>query len=1101
MSRLSQLALAKRSVTLLLAAALFAGGILAWGNLKQELLPDISFPIVTVIAAYPGAGAADVTEQVAKPLERAISGIPNLDTLQSTSANSIAFLVAQFAYGTDLDATVATIEDNVRRAALPAGVEPSVATFNFTDAPVVTIAVSGIGSTDLATAGRIARTEIVPALLSVEGVATAELTGGLESRLVITLDPGKLATTGVSAQQIAGFLQASNLTVPGGELSLDGARVPVSTIGRFDSIEQVTRLVVGVRMVARPSIPSAPPASLAPTATADPSASPDPSASGAPGGALPVASAAPVMVPVPVTLGEVGKVELLSQPTTGYARTNGSSSVTIAVNKTSAGNTVRVAAAVQDKVAEIAARHTGEIQTATVTDTSTFILESSNGLLVEGGLGAVFAVLTIFLFLFSLRSTFVAAISIPLSILTALLAMQVFGITLNILTLGGLAVAVGRVVDDSIVVLENIYRHRALGDDRLTAALKGPREVAGAITASTLTTVAVFLPLGFAGGFVSQLFLSFSLTVTFALLASLIVALTVVPVLAFLVLGRVDARVDETGEPRNSIWVRLYTPTIRFALRNRATRLGVIALATALFVASAAIAPLLPTQFINSGSEKIMLLRVAPLSGVGSDQVLARATEAETILRRDPEVKLVATTVPGENDAGFQSILAASFGQAPNSALMIVRLDASADLSAAIRRTADALAPLRTGGYNITVGQQNGASTNSLNIVVSADEQAVVEQVTEAVVAALRDDPDLANLASDLVKATSEVQVRVDPSKAVAVGMTAAQVGGVIRGILTSQSLGRIQLGSDESVSMVMRLDSSRLSSVEALRALPVGTTTQVPLGSIATVEQATVQGRISRIDSAPSATITAEVLSVDTGATSRGVQAAVDRLRAEGTIPPTADVRLAGVTQQQNEAFLGLFVAMGVAILLVYLMMVLAFNSLVTPFIIMFALPLATIGAFPALLLTGRPIGISALIGFLMLIGIVVTNAIVLLDLVERLKAEGHSTRDALIEGGKTRIRPILMTAIATILALVPLASGLNQGSIIAAELGTVVIGGLLSSTLLTLVVVPAIYSLIDGMKGWLRRGSGGPTPPAGSQSDSQPGSQSGSQMGPSPV
>jgi HAE1 family hydrophobic/amphiphilic exporter-1 len=403
-----------------------------------------------------------------------------------------------------------------------------------------------------------------------------------------------------------------------------------------------------------------------------------------------------------------------------------------------------------------------------------------------------------------------------------------------------------------------------------------------------------------------------------------------------------------------------------------------------------------------------------------------------------------------------------------------------------VLRTAESLAPLRDGGYDVTVGQQTGAGTNSLNIIVSADDPAQVEAATGALLDGLRGNRDLGNLASDLVKATPEIQVRVDPARAVAAGLTTAQVGGVIRGLLTPQTLGRIQVGTAEAVDLVLRFDASQLRSVAALRALPVSAATPgsnaapATLGSIATVEQADVQGRISRLDERPSATITAEIRSGDTGATSQDVQATVDRLTADGTIPSAVTVRLAGVTQQQTEAFLGLFVAMGVAVLLVYLMLVLAFNSLVTPVVILLALPLATIGAFPALLITGRPVGISALIGFLMLIGIVVTNAIVLLDLVERLKAAGHSTRDALIEGGRTRVRPILMTAIATILALVPLAAGLNEGSIIAAELGTVVIGGLLSSTFLTLVVVPAAYALVDGARSWRRRPRVAGTPPA---------------------
>ena len=298
--------------------------------------------------------------------------------------------------------------------------------------------------------------------------------------------------------------------------------------------------------------------------------------------------------------------------------------------------------------------------------------------------------------------------------------------------------------------------------------------------------------------------------------------------------------------------------------------------------------------------------------------------------------------------------------------------------------------------------------------------------------------------------------------------MTAAQVAGQVRAALVPQPATTIQSadGLSQPVQVIVRLDPAAVTSVADLKALPVGTVRTVPLDEVATVEQVDVQGSITRIDQSPASSIKAEITSDDTGAVSKSVQSRIDSLRAAGAYPAGTTVKLAGVSQQQSEAFGGLFASMGVAILLVYVMMVLAFNSLITPFIILFTLPLATIGAFPALFLTGRPIGVSALIGFLMLIGIVVTNAIVLLDLVERLRGEGQSTKDALIEGGRTRVRPILMTAIATILALIPLAAGFNQGSIIAAELGTVVIGGLFSSTFLTLLVIPVVYSLVDGVK-----------------------------------
>jgi HAE1 family hydrophobic/amphiphilic exporter-1 len=1045
-SRLSQLAVAKRSVTLLLASALFLGGIYAWGNLQQELLPDIDFPVVTVIAPYPGAGASDVAEQVAGPIERAISGVPRLESLRSTSANSIALVVAEFSFGTDVKEAETAIQENVTSAGLPDGVEPTVSTLNINASPVIIASIRAVSEDGFERAAEIARREILPNILGLEGVAGADLTGGLEPSVMVTLDRQKLTDAGVSVQQIVGVLQANNLTFPSGQLPSADQRVPVSTTSAFASVREIEALIVGMR------VPSAAPGT-------------------APG------------APEPVSLADVGTVELGSEPTTGYARTDGQPSLTLVVTKNSTANTVEVAGAVQAELADIAADHPADLSIITVSDLSTFIRESQDGLLREGGLGAVFAVITIFLFLFSLRSTLVAAISIPLSVLTALVVMQVTGISLNIMTLGGLAVAVGRVVDDAIVVLENIYRHRALGEDRLTAVTRGPREVASAITASTLTTVAVFLPLGFVGGLVTEFFLPFSLTVTFALLASLVCALTVVPVLAYLFIDRVNLAVDESGEPTHSFWVRTYVPLITTALRNRWTKLSVIGVAAVLFVASLGLVSSLPTQFINAGSEKILQAVVIPPEGATSQAVLAKATEAEGIVAELDDVELVQTTVPGEGETGFAAVIAALSGQPANSATLTIRLDPQVDLDEATQRISTALAPIKTGGYDANLGEAAGFTSNSLSIIVSGADRTAIGSTTETVLAALAGRTDLTNLGSDLVMATPEVRITVDPNEAIGAGLTAAQIAAEVRTALTETTATSVNLDGADNVEVIVRLDPEAVTNVADLLLLPVGTARKVALGTVATVEEVDVQGSITRIDEAPAATITAEIASRDTGAVSAEVAATIDGLEASGAISPAVDVRLAGVTEQQNEAFSGLYVSMAVAILLVYVMMVLAFNSLTTPFVILFSLPLATIGAFPALYITGRPIGVSALIGFLMLIGIVVTNAIVLLDLVERLRSDGHSTRDALIEGGKTRVRPILMTAIATILALIPLAAGFNQGSIIAAELGTVVIGGLFSSTFLTLIVVPVVYSLVDSTKVRLGTSTDRRTAPSGEQ------------------
>jgi HAE1 family hydrophobic/amphiphilic exporter-1 len=1054
-NRLTELSVAKRSVTLLLAVGLFLAGVSAWGSLKQELLPDIDFPVITVIAPLPGAGAADVAEQVTKPIERSISSIPRLSSLSSSSANSIAIVVAQFQFGTDVKEVRATIEQNLQTAGLPSSVSPQVAALNINASPVIIASVAGTSQDGLDAAAHVAHTEVVPALQGIEGVATVDLTGGLETRVVVTLDPARLTATGISAAQVNGILTANNLTLPSGQIATDGTNIPVSTIGTLTSIAQIENLVVAVKM----------PTGAGTGAGTGPGTQPGTQPGGVP--------AAPV-VPTLVFIKDIATVAEVGAPITGYARTDGVPSLTLTVTKTSNGNTVDVAAAVTQKLDEIGRANAATVKVTVVSDLSVFIKESRDGLLKEGGLGALFAILTIFLFLFSIRSTLVAAVSIPLSVLTALVVMQITGVTINVMTLGGLAVAVGRVVDDAIVVLENIYRHRALGEDRMTAVLRGPREVASAITAATMTTVAVFLPLGLVGGIVSQLFLPFALTVTFALLASLVVALTVVPVLAYLFIGRVRLNVDEDGEPKNSFWIRVYTPAVLFALRNRTTKWGVLLVATALFAGSMAIAPLLPTQFINAGSEKLLQVTIAPPAGMSSVAVLDEAIKAEAILRADPKVGHVQTSVPGEGDTGFGTIMAALSGRPANSATLTVRLADDVDLGVYAQKLSSDLAPLKTGGYDVSVAQTAGFTSNSLSIVISSGDPAAVAAATDEVMAVLRGRTDLLNLKSDLSKGTPEVQVIVDPVRAkVGAGLTAAQVAGEVRTALVGQEATTVLLeGSENPVALFVQVDPAQVGNVDMLRQLPVGIANTVPLGLIAAVDQVAVQGSITRVDGAPASTVSAEIASKDTGAVSTAVQAQIDGLVAAGRIPAGVTVELAGVTQQQNEAFGNLFVSMGVAILLVYVMMVLAFNSLITPFIILFSLPLATIGAFPALLLTGRPVGVSALIGFLMLIGIVVTNAIVLLDLVERLRAQGHSTKDALIEGARTRVRPILMTAIATILALIPLAAGLSQGSIIASELGTVVIGGLFSSTFLTLLVIPVLYSLVEGGKsGFARR------------------------------
>jgi HAE1 family hydrophobic/amphiphilic exporter-1 len=1030
---LTRLAVARRSVTILIALAVFGGGVASWGSLKQELLPNIDFPIITVIAPYPGAGTADVAEQVAAPIEAAVASVAGVESLRSVSTTGLGFVSAQFAYGSDVKEILRQIEAAIDGSRLPAGVTPVVRNFNINSAAVVIATLTPKGDTTLTELATLAQGELMPSLRGISGISAADLSGGSETQAYIQLDAAKLAATGVSMSQVQGVIQANNLTYPGGQLPMGSTLVPVSATGRFTSVADLENLIVG-------------------------------------GGVTPAGQ------PYPVFLKNVATVSLAEVRTTGWSETNGTPGLTISVSKSADANTVTTAQESIAAIEKFAEAHSAQVKESVVTDASIFILESIDSLLQEGGLGAAFAVVVIFVFLLNLRSTIVAAVSIPLSVLSAIILMSTTGITINIMTLGGLAVAVGRVVDDSIVVLENIYRHRSQGEPIGEAVLNGTREVASAITSSTITTIAVFLPLGVVGGLISQFFLPFALTVTYALLASLIVALTVIPVLAYFLVKVKGAKATipyavDTDHEEISIWGRLYLPVLGLALRRRATKLVTLLIAFSLFLGATSLAGSIPTQFLNSGSEKVLTVTVNPPLGTSTERVLTRSRAAYEILAKDQTVELVTTSIPSADSTGTQTLVAATTGRAPNAARMTVVLSADTDLAEAKTRLAESLAEVGTQGWTVTIEEIGfAAGSNAISVIVTGERAADVEAASDLLVATLASNGDLANVKSDLVKAGRQIEITVNPSAAAMAGLSAAQVAGEVRNLLVGSQLGQITIDGSK-VNLSMKIDSSSISDIAQLGAYLVGGANKVPLSSIATIEELSVPSSITRIDQALAANVSGEIAVADTGAVNTAVKTAVTELQDAGKLSKV-DVRLAGVTEQQNESFSGLFTAMAVAILLVYLTMVLVFNSLVDPLVIMFSLPLAVIGAFPALLITNRPIGISALIGFLMLIGIVVTNAIVLLDRVEQLRHEGVPTKDALLRAGATRVRPILMTAVATILALLPLAAGPSEGSIIAAELGTVVIGGLLSSTLLTLLVVPVVYSLIDGLKESLSRG-----------------------------
>ncbi len=1122
---LTELALRRRAAVLLGLALLVAGGLSALGQLKRELFPDVALPIVTIVTMYPGADPSAVADQVSKPIEDAIAGTEGLVNLESTSEANVSVVVAQYAYGTSMDEATADVTEKVAALALPAGAErPRVEAISLDEIPALRLSLVAQEGGEAATLRRVAEKVIVPALTDVSAVQRVALTGGGDRQLVVALDAEKLAAGGLSPGAVAAALRANNVAVPAGQIQREGKEVQVRVRNELASLEAVSRLPLprlgvaaggqqvagqgsavgsgvapagGSQFAAAQNDPAQ--AAAAPVAAelgqrsyevrpgdtlagiarrffgderawrrlvaANPSLADNPSlikpglklviptGQGGQATVPPVQSAAPGGAgQTSLTIGDLGTLRWEEATTAGISRTNGRPSVGVLVYTRKGSDLIAAVTETRRRLEELRPRLAAEgAELVTIVDQSTYIRDSLGDLARDASWGGLLAVLVIVLFLFSLRSTLVIAVSIPTSLLLTFLMLSWRGMSLNMMTLGGLAVSTGRLVDDAIVVLEAVYRHRRQGKTPLAAARDGTREVGGAVIASTLTAIVVFAPLAMVGGVVGEFFRPFALTASLALLASLMVSLTVIPVLGSLLLR------DDGGRGHGG-WLREgYTAVIAWALRRRALTLAV---AAGITLGSALLLGRIDRTFLPTAAEKVLQVWVAMEAGTSTAETAAASKPVEEVLANDPAVETFLLTV---GDGG-SLIGATGFGLSSTArADLFVRLRPDADVELVRRRLQGELERLQSPA-KITVAplESQGAPDGRLELVLTGGTSDELARAAADVTAALARNPHLADLRSDLAEAHPEVAVDVDAERAAAKGLTPAQVALAVRGIIAGEQAGTVEVDG-RPANVAVKVEASALDDVAKLSRLTIGGPPPVTLGDVATVRQADGPVRIVRHDRQEAVTVTGTITTANTGA----VNAEVERTLAEINLPAGVKVKVGGVIADMTEGFASLGTALIAAVGLVYLTMVITMDSLVVPLVVLASLPLAGVGAVAALFLSGRPLGMSALIGLLMLIGIVVTNAIVLLDRVRQLRESGHGVEEALSEAGRTRVRPILMTALTTILGLVPLAAGLGEGTLFAQEMATVVIGGLLTSTALTLVVVPVIYSLAQRFGG----------------------------------
>ncbi|MDH6698111.1 HAE1 family hydrophobic/amphiphilic exporter-1 [Streptomyces sp. MAA16] len=1006
MSGLSRFSLAQRALIGLISLVALVFGAIAIPQLKQQLLPSIELPMVSVIAPYQGASPDVVEKQVIEPIENNLEAVDGISGVTSTASEGNALIMASFDFGNDTKQLVADVQQAVNRARaqLPDGVDPQVVAGSTDDIPTVVLAVTS-DRDQQALADQLDRT-VVTALKGIDGVAQVTVDGVRDLQVAVTPDDAKLAKAGLTTQSLAQALQAGGATLTGGSFDEDGANRTVQVGGGYTSLKQVQDLMVG-----------------------------------GPG------------VDKPVRLGDVATVEQRQATATSLTRTDGEPSLAVMVTMDHDGSAVAISKAVEDKLPDLRKDLGSAAKITVVSDQGPAVSKAISGLTTEGGLGLLFAVLVILVFLASVRSTLVTAVSIPLSVVLALIVLWTRDLSLNMLTLGALTIAIGRVVDDSIVVLENIKRHLGYGEEREEAILKAVREVAGAVTSSTLTTVAVFLPIGLVGGMVGELFGSFSLTVTAALLASLLVSLTVVPVLSYWFLRApkdtpADAeearRLAEEKEAKSRLQ-RVYVPVLRFATRRRLTS---VAIAAVVLIGTFGMAPLLKTNFFDQGEQEVLTVKQTLKPGASLAATDEQAKKVEKLLAGVKGVKDYQVTI---GSSGFMAAFGG--GTDTNQASYQVMLDDSAS-SGDVQDSIESGLKKLSGIGTTTVSAGDGFGSQDLSVVVKAADAGTLRTAAEQVRSAVAELDGVTDVSSNLSQSVPRISVKAN-SRAAAAGFDDQTLGAAVAQAVRGTTAAKAILDDAERDVVIVSAKPAR--TLAQLKALPLG---PVELGDIATVKVVDGPVSMTRIDGQRAATITARPTGDNTGAVSQDLTTKLDALK----LPEGATASIGGVSEDQDSAFKNLALAMLAAIAIVFMLLVATFRSLAQPLILLVSVPFAATGAIGLLLVTGTPMGVPAMIGMLMLIGIVVTNAIVLIDLINQYRKDGYGIVEAVVEGGRHRLRPILMTALATIFALLPMALGVTgEGGFIAQPLAVVVIGGLITSTLLTLLLVPTLYAMLE--------------------------------------
>lgn len=1109
----------RRRVTIAMCTVtLLLFGLIALGNLKVNLLPDLSYPTLTVRTEYTGAAPTEIETLISQPVEEAVGVVKNLRKLKSVSRTGQSDVVLEFAWGTNMDQASLEVRDKMEALNLPLEAKaPVLLRFNPSTEPIMRLVLSNktAAATDadaireLTGLRRYADEDLKKKLEPVTGVAAVKVGGGLEDEIQVDIDQQKLAQLNLPIDTVIKRLKDENINISGGRLEEGSQRFLVRTVNQFADLEEIRNLLVTTQSSNGSAADSALQQMFtiaASTGSAAAVAAASAAQSASSGNSSVVANG------VPVRLKDVASVRQGYKEREAIIRLGGKESVELAIYKEGDANTVATAEALRKRLEQIKTTFPSDVELTTIEDQSRFIEHAIADVKKDAVIGGLLAILIIFLFLRDGWSTFVISLSLPVSIIATFFFMGQLGLSLNVMSLGGLALATGLVVDDSIVVLESIAKARERGLGILQAAIAGTREVSMAVVASTLTTIAVFLPLVFVDGIAGQLFRDQALTVAIAIAISLLVSMTLIPMLSSLKgqppLAFPEEAPNAAWQPQNrwqkpvALGRRGVVATARwgfYALAWLVVRLwrGVVAVIGPVMrkASDLAMKPyagaergylrLLPSALAHPGkvlgvATVIFVATMALVPMLGADLIPQLAQD-----RFEMTVKLPAGTPLKQTDALVRELqLAHGKGEGVASLYGVsgsgTRLDASPTESG---ENIGKLTVVMEGGGNPrteaaiterlrdTMAQHPGAQVDfarpalfsfstPLEIELRGQDMATLEVAGQRLAAMLRGNAHYADVKSTVEEGFPEIQIRFDQERAGALGLTTRQIADVVvkkvRGDVATRYSFR-----DRKIDVLVRAQEGDRASVESIRRLIVnpGSTRPVTLDAVADVVATTGPSEIHRADQTRVAVVSANLRDIDLGAAMREVQQMV----AEQPLGAGVGLHIGGQGEELAQAAKSLIFAFGLAIFLVYLVMASQFESLLHPFVILFTIPLALVGAILALMLTGKPISVVVFIGLILLVGLVTKNAIILIDKVNQLREAGVAKHEALVEGARSRLRPIIMTTLCTLFGFLPLAVAMGEGAEVRAPMAITVIGGLLVSTLLTLLVIPVVYDLMD--------------------------------------